>query len=250
MNSKNYILLLSLLPCLQLFATDGLNETFESFDNNAALPRQGSSSGSWSQIVEIDGLADKTPEPGSAIVQSEAGRGSGRGLRLLKRYTYVTYESETPIWTIADGPMDFKIDFRVQGAFPFDLAIHNGRTSAGIYVNLNLNEKRLDVSDGGGVSVYRPSLAEHFLGDVTDDVWYTLEIRGLTHSPDGNGLVEGRLYLYETENPMNILLDGVAVMSAGSIPFSEIKMITLRRWGTDEALLDIDNMIIEPSAEH
>lgn len=247
MNPKKSVILIFLLPGLQLSAANGLHETFETFDNNEALPRQGSSSGAWSQILEI-GDVDREAEPGSAIVQSDAGRREGKGLRLLKRNTFATYESEESLWTVHDGPVDFKMDFRVHGKFPFDLAIHNGRTSAGIYVNLNLRENTLEVSEGGGVSVYRPSLAEHFIGELTEDVWYTLEIRGIA---EGSGnFVEGRLYLYETENPMNVLLDGVAVIGSGSIKFSEIKTITLRRWGVSESWLDFDNIILEPSRNH
>lgn len=245
MNLNKLVILIFLLPGLQLAAANGLHETFETFDDNAALPSQGSSSGAWSQILEISDL-DREAEPGSAVVQSDAGRGEGKGLRLLTRYTFATYESEESLWTVHDGPVDFKMDFRVNGKFPFDLAIHNGRTTAGIYVNLNLSENTLQVSEGGGVSVYRPSLAEHFIGDLTEDTWYTLEIRGIG---EGSGnFVEGRLYLYETENPINVLLDGVAVMASGSIKFSEIKTITIRRWGANESWLDIDNIILEPSS--
>ncbi len=244
MNIKTPILILSLFSCLQVSAFEGIKENFEGFDEKAVIPRQASGGPGWSQIMEMGGESD-VPEPGSAIVLSDAAQGTGKGLRLLKRYTFAAYEPEKPVWTIDDGAVDFKMDFRFHGKFPFDLALHNGRTSAGVYVVLNIRENTLQVSEGGGTSVYRPSLAEHFLSDPQEDTWYTLEIRNL--GPGGGNLVEGRLYLYETENPMNILLDGVTVVGSGSVPFSEIKTITVRRWGAGESLLDLDNVIIEPS---
>lgn len=244
MNIKTPLLIVSLFTSLQVSAFEGLKENFEGFDEKAVIPKQGSSAPGWSQIMEMGGESD-APEPGSAIVLSDAAQGTGKGLRLLKRYTFVTYEPENPLWTTADGAVDFKMDFRFHGKFPFDLALHNGRTSAGVYVVLNIKENTLQVSEGGGTSVYRPSLADHFLSDPKEDTWYTLEIRGL--SPGGGNLVEGRLYLYETQNPMNILLDGVAVVGSGSAPFSEMKTITVRRWGVGESRLDLDNVILEPA---
>lgn len=107
------------------------------------------------------------------------------------------------------------MDFRINGNMPVDIMLHDGRTSAGFKIMIDSAKKIISLSDGGGTSVSRPDTKQYDLPNLKQGVWCTLEITDLQLSEERNPPVVGRLYLYERGQLAKLLLDDVAIQSAG-----------------------------------
>lgn len=231
------LLVLFLLSSFSLSFAQGIDDDFENKAVGETLPIETSTS-----LRQV--LPDKDSEGlvGSAVVKKDSD--GGHYLRLDKRQTFVQIDDPKSLWTIADGPVVFRMDFRINGKMPLDIMLHNGRTSAGFKIMIDSDKKTISISQGGGSSVSRAESSQFDLPNLKDGAWYTLEIRDVTLSEDRMSHVEGQLYLYEQGSPSRLLLDGVTVGSAGTWPFKEINTLIIRRWGSGDSSLDLDNIVL------
>lgn len=236
MKTVNYLILL-LATALPLSA-EGIHENFDNVPANTAL--SSNSVPNWRQ----EGSA---PE-GSASISDEAGQLSGKGLRLYKTGTGALYETGGPLWSDTDGAFIFKLNFRFGGKMPFDITLHNGRTSTGFYITINTRTGEMALSQGGGESVFRGEVQKLSVKELRPGTWYTLEIRNAVLRKDKTEPATGKVYLYEAENSADLIVDGISIASSGSIPFSSFKTLLIRRWG--EGPLDVDNITLEVAASH
>lgn len=222
-------------PCLAVCASltfltasaigQGFRENFDGIKADSPLE----SASGWSQ-------------ENGAVVSGKAGVSGGNGLRLLQSNASAVYQPQAPLWSATDGPATFKIDFRFGGRMPVDITLHNGRTSAGFYVGINLRTHEISLSQGGGESVFRSEKSTHAVDGLKENAWYTLEIRDFQLSEAAGEPVVAKVYLYEAGNSANLLLDGISIASSGSIPFSVIKAVQIRRWGNAGDPFDVDNL--------
>lgn len=235
MKNAEYLFALSLIA-LPLYG-QGLHENFDQVAPNTALSSK-----------TVEGWRQEGPAPaGSAVISEEAGFPSGKGLRLEKRETMAVYECGSPLWSSTDGVFTFKINFRFTGKMLFDVALHNGSTSAGFYISINARTGELAASQGGGESAFRGDMGKYPVKELKKDTWYTLEIRNVTLHKTMAEPTSGKLYLYEAANSADLILDGVSIAASGSIPLSSIKTMLIRRWG--EGVLDIDDIKISAASD-
>lgn len=236
---------LSIILFTALAASSSGQGFLESFDEiKADSPLEVNASSGWSQDVTAK---DAAPD-GSAVVSEEAGYPSGNFLRLLEHGTSVIYQTGSPLWSNLSGPATFKMDIRFGGKMPIDIALHNGTTSAGLYIAINHRTNEMSLSQGGGESVFKCEKSTQPVASLENNTWYTLEIKNIMLGKTLTEPVVGKVYLYETANPARILLDGVSIVSSGGIPFSVIKTLQIRRWGDPHSSLDVDNVQLAPAA--
>ena len=235
MKNTKYLLALTMVA-LPLYG-QGIHENFDQVAPNTTLSAK-----------TVEGWRQEGPAPaGSAVITEEAGYLSGKGLRLEKRDTMAVYESGGPIWSSTNGAFTFKITFRFSGKILFDVALHNGSTSAGFYISINARTGELSASQGGGESAFRGNAGKYPVKELRKETWYTLEIRNITLHTTLAEPTSGKLYLYEAANSADLILDGISVAASGSIPLSSIKTVLIRRWG--EGVLDIDDIKIGAASD-
>jgi hypothetical protein len=218
-----------------------MHEDFENMQGNSSLPENATTG--WRQDVK----SKQAPQADSAHWTADAAYDSSMGLSIGKRETVVLYERSTLLWTKADGPVGLKMNLRINGDMPLDIILHNGSTSAGMRIGIDSAKKTLSVSEAGGTSVFRAPQKDYAIDGLKAGVWYTLEIRNIHLSSDKNSPAEGKLYLYESEHPAKVLLEGVTISSSGGRAFDEIGVVQVRRWGRNSYTLDIDNISLSSS---
>ena len=190
-------------------------------------------------------LLGNQQEAGLILVESSAGYGEGNGLVIKQTNVFAEHRASLPLWTMNEGEVQFSMNFLRTSPMILNVVLSSDAV-AGFWVDIEKDSVQVSV---GGQSPFTPETKSYPVR-IAEDVWYTMEIRDIDLNDTPGASVAGKLYIFEADQPRNILLDGIKVEAAGiqDRGFFRINRITLRRFsGAPDSELKIDNIGLSKS---
>lgn len=223
---------------LGLVAVAAYEENFDGYAPGLAL----------TELTEVQWSQFPATASTSAFIRESPSAREGRALALERHGTSVQLRSKTKLWKSGDGAAQFSVDLFKQGKLSAIDVIISQHGSRGFYIDFSGAEVRIGT---GGETPFKATYRSE-PASLESGKWYTLQIRDLVlPGKNSSGPVVGKIYLFETDNPSNVLLDGVTITASGSGSFEFLDQIDIRRFGGSpgQDVLFVDNLSIKENAK-
>lgn len=225
-----HVALLSLVLWFNACGT-GVAEFIQDFESENSLPE------GWKMKDE------------SGVFEIKEGFNSSRAAQISGRNVELTYYAKNGIWSVQDGPGDFKISFFMQKGVSWKLVLA-GMEGRGIVVYVEASKISVSVE---GNNWWEARLQSYPIPDISGK-WMTLRLTPLTpqkKSPEEHPIMQ--MQLVEAEKPDNIIVENLQVNATGSqgaAGFQRLTVIKIFEWssGNKDQFLKLDNLSIAPGS--